>query len=463
MKINELFDTELNFAITGIVDDSRDVKDGYLFVATKGFNVDHYDYIDMAIRNGAVCVVADREVDCSVPVFYVEDINNYYVLLCKKFNNILDNDFDYIGVTGTDGKTTSTSIINQILSKHQKCALIGTNGMFIGDDKYNTSNTTPCVSELYDVLGIAKANGCKQVVMEVSSEALLHNRVEGIKYSIVGFTNITEDHLNVHGSIGNYIECKLKLLEHLKEDGVVVYNGDDVNLCQIKGYSFGVNQDCDFVISNVIEESNVVKFNITYKGVDYDIVSPLVGLYNVYNVTMAFAICLLYGVEPSFIIECIKDLKPIYGRREYLDFGQNFDLILDYAHTFNGIKSILESCENYKTIITVTGAAGGREVEKRSKIGKIVLEKSDVVVFTMDDPRYESVDKIIDDLAGDTKKEYFRIKDRVEAIHFALKVGEKNPGSVVLILGKGRDNYMAIEDKKVPYCDYDVIKEYYEK
>ena len=419
--------------------------------------------MDMAIRNGAVCVVADREVNCSVPVFYVEDINNYYVLLCKKFNNILDSDFDYIGVTGTDGKTTSTSIINQILSKHQKCALIGTNGMFIGEDKYNTSNTTPCVSELYDVLGIAKANGCKQVVMEVSSEALLHNRVEGIKYSIVGFTNITEDHLNVHGSIGNYIECKLKLLEHLKEDGIVVYNGDDVNLCQIKGYSFGVNQDCDFVISNVIEESNVVKFNITYKGVDYDIVSPLVGLYNVYNITMAFAICLLYGVDSSFIIECIKDLKPIYGRREYLDFGQNFDLILDYAHTFNGIKSILESCENYKTIITLTGAAGGREVEKRSKIGKIVLEKSDVVVFTMDDPRYESVDKIIDDLAGDTKKEYFRIKDRVEAIHFALKVGAKNPGSVVLILGKGRDNYMAIEDKKVPYCDYDVIKEYYEK
>ena len=229
-----MFETELNFEITGIVDDSRDVKDGYLFVATKGFNVDHYDYIDMAIRNGAVCVVADREVNCSVPVFYVEDINNYYVLLCKKFNNILDSDFDYIGVTGTDGKTTSTSIINQILSKHQKCALIGTNGMFIGEDKYNTSNTTPCVSELYDVLGIAKANGCKQVVMEVSSEALLHNRVEGIKYSIVGFTNITEDHLNVHGSIGNYIECKLKLLEHLKEDGVVVYNGDDVNLCQIK-------------------------------------------------------------------------------------------------------------------------------------------------------------------------------------------------------------------------------------
>jgi UDP-N-acetylmuramoyl-L-alanyl-D-glutamate--2,6-diaminopimelate ligase len=302
--------------------------------------------------------------------------------------------------------------------------------------------------------------------MEVSSEALLHNRVDGINYSIVGFTNITEDHLNIHGNIENYIASKLKLIDYLSVDGVVVYNGDDVNLCQINydnKYSYGVNADCDFTISDIVESSKNVRFKIAYNNVVYEIESPLVGLYNVYNVTLAFAICLLSGLTSDFIIDSIKNLKPILGRRESLDFGQEYEIILDYAHTFNGIKSIIESCSNYKTIITVTGAAGGREVEKRSKIGKLVLEKSDVVVFTMDDPRYESVDKIIDDLAGDTSKEYFRIKDRVEAIHFALKVGEKNPGSVVLILGKGRDNYMAIEDKKIPYCDYDVIKDFYEK
>jgi UDP-N-acetylmuramoyl-L-alanyl-D-glutamate--2,6-diaminopimelate ligase len=152
-------------------------------------------------------------------------------------------------------------------------------------------------------------------------------------------------------------------------------------------------------------------------------------------------------------------LKPILGRRESLDFGQEYEIILDYAHTFNGIKNILDSVKDYKKIITVTGAAGGREKEKRSKIGKIVLEKSDIVIFTMDDPRYESVDSIIDDLAGDTTKDYFRIKDRVEAIHFAFSIADKD--SVVLILGKGRDNYMAVEDKKLPYCDYEVIKDYF--
>lgn len=465
MRINDLFETDLDFEIAGIVDDSRDIEQNYLFVATKGFNVDHYDYIDAAVVSGAVAVVADRKVDTKVPVFYVENINDYYVELCKKFNNINSDDFKYIGITGTDGKTTSTSVIYQIFNKlRTKSALIGTNGMFIKNEHYGTNNTTPCISELYNVLGIAKNNKCKQVVMEVSSEALLHERVKSINYSIVGFTNITEDHLNVHGSIDNYIACKLKLLDYLDENGVVVYNGDDVNLCQIKSknkYSYGVNRDCDFMISDVEEMSKVVNFCITHAGEKYNISSPLVGMYNVYNVTLAFAICMLYGMNSKTIIKAISELEPILGRRESLDFGQDFEIILDYAHTYNGIKNILDSVKDHKKIITVTGAAGGREKEKRSKIGKIILEKSDVVIFTMDDPRFESVDDIIDDLAGDTTKEYFRLNDRVEAINFALKVADKD--SVVLILGKGRDNYMAIEDKKIPYCDYEVIKDFYNK
>lgn len=462
MNINKLFNTDLDFIIEGIVDDSRDVKENYLFVATKGFNVDHFDYIDKAIENGAVAVVADREVECNVPVFYVENINNYFVKLCRTFNNIVDGDFNYIGITGTDGKTTSTSIIHQIMSLSKKSALIGTNGMFIEDEHFGTNNTTPCISELYNVLGVAKKHDCKQIVMEVSSEALLHNRVDGINYSIVGFTNITEDHLNIHGTIDNYIASKLKLIDYLSDNGIVIYNGDDVNLCQISydnKYSYGVNNDCDFTISDIVENSKNVYFKIKYDNVIYEIESPLVGLYNVYNVTLAFAICLLSGLTSNFIIDAIKNLKPILGRRESLDFGQDYEIILDYAHTFNGIKNILDSVKDYKKIITLTGAAGGREKEKRGKIGKIVLEKSDIVIFTMDDPRYESVDSIIDDLAGNTTKDYFRIKDRVEAIHFAFSIADKD--SVVLILGKGRDNYMAVEDKKLPYCDYEVIKDYF--
>ena len=219
--------------------------------------------------------------------------------------------------------------------------------------------------------------------------------------------------------------------------------------------------DNDFVISDIKEYNKEVKFLISYSGKDYNIVSPLLGKYNVYNVTMAFAICLLSGIRAEQLIESIAKLKTISGRREYLDFGQDYDIILDYAHTYNGIKSILESVSNYKKIITVTGAAGGREKEKRPKIGSLVLDKSDIAIFTMDDPRYENVDDIIDQMVGDTKKEYFRVIDREEAIAKAFELADSD--SIVLVLGKGRDNYMAIEDRKEIYSDYDVIKNYFEK
>ena len=225
-------------------------------------------------------------------------------------------------------------------------------------------------------------------------------------------------------------------------------------------YKIGFDNDNDFVISDVKEMSRKVQFTINYKDNKYDIVSPLVGLYNVYNVTMAFAVCFFKGISSDTLVEKIKNIQTVNGRREYLEFGQEFDIILDYAHTYNGIKNILESVQNYKKIITVTGAAGGREKEKRPKIGKLVLEKSDISIFTMDDPRYESVDEIIDQMVMNSSSEYIRIVDRKEAIYKAFELADKD--SVVLILGKGRDNYMAIEDRKEKYSDFDVIKSYFE-
>ena len=461
MKICDLLDCNFDIDILGIADDSREVKNGYLFVATKGFNVDHFDYIDDAINNGASCIIVNREVDIKIPYIIVDDINDKYIELCSKFYDVHPQEFNMIGITGTDGKTTTSTVIYQLL---EKIACIGTNGVLLNSEYYTTSNTTPCVSELYNSLGIIKKASCKDIVMEVSSEALLHNRLKSFKYDVVCFTNITEDHLNVHKTIENYRNCKFRLLDLVKDDGVVIINGDDDNCKLIDRnnlYKIGVNSDNDFVISDVKELSKFVKYNIVYNGNVYNIKSPLLGLYNVYNVTMAFAVCLLKGVNPDMIIKGVSKLKPVYGRREYLSFGQEYDIILDYAHTYNGIKNILESVSKYRRIITVTGAAGGREKEKRSKIGKLVLEKSDVSIFTMDDPRYESVDDIIDQMVETSDKDYIRIIDREKAIVKAFELADKD--SVVLILGKGRDNYMAIEDKKEKYCDFDVIKKYFEE
>ncbi len=461
-RINQLVDCSYDFFVSGVSDDSREIKKGFLFVATHGFFVDHSDFIFDAVEKGAVGVVTDKKIELSIPVILVDDVNLVYDRICQKFYDVTLDEFSLIGITGTDGKTTSTTIIQNLLDNYSKTALIGTNGLLI-DGKYESlHNTTPCTLELYNSLNKVKDSDCKNVVMEVSSEALLHKRLDSFKYDIIGYTNITSDHLNIHGTIENYIGCKLSLLNLLKDDGIVVFNGDDKNCKSISCknmYSYGFDSNNDYVISDVKQMSKNVEFVICNCGKEYKITSPFKGMYNVYNVTLAFIVCLLKGIDSEFLIDSIKNLGPVLGRGEYLDFGQDYTIILDYAHTFNGICNILDSVKDYKNIITVTGAAGGREREKRSSIGEVVLAKSDVVIFTMDDPRYESVDEIIDQMAG-SHKDYIRIIDRSEAIKRALDIATKD--SVVLILGKGRDNYMAIEDKRVEYCDYDVIKNYFE-
>lgn len=463
-KIKEIINCDYDIYISGITNDSRQVKKDYLFVATKGFNVDHFNYINDAIKNGCSVVIADRDIDISVPLIKVKDINNLYYKLCERFYNINLNDFSFIGITGTDGKTTTATIVKQLLNNINKTAYIGTNGVEIGDKSLDINNTTPCISELYNVLEKSREKKCSDIVMEVSSEALLHDRIKNIKYDIVAFTNITEDHLNVHKTLKNYVNCKKKLLNNLKDCGVAIVNGDDKYCKKIEANTtvkFGFDSNNDCVINNVELLENMTKFTIKYLGNSYDIKSPFLGLYNVYNLTMAFLICIHFGLSAEYLVDTIPNLKVVKGRREKLDFGQNFEIILDYAHTLNGIINIIESIDKNRKIIVVTGCAGGREKSKRKKIGKYILEHVNQAIFTMDDPRYEDVNDIIDDMVGNSNIQYLRIIDRKEAIYKSFELADCD--TTVLILGKGRDNYMAIEDKKVSYCDYDVISKYFDK
>lgn len=459
-NIRDLLNVNYDIEVSGLTDDSRLVRDNYIFVATKGYNVDHYDYVDDAINNGCSFIISDRDIEKDFPHIIVENINDYYIELCKKFYNVNPFDFKLIGVTGTDGKTTTTSIIKEIIGD---IAYLGTNGLEVFDKKFNTNNTTPCINELYHDLSIVKENNCQSIAMEVSSEALLHDRVKGFLYDIVCFTNITGDHIEIHGSFDNYVKSKMKLLDLVKSDGYVIVNGDDKYLNKIKHSNlvkFGFNSDNDCIIEDVKYLKRFTNISINYRGKSIKIKSPFIGEYNVYNVIMAFLVCHHYGMDDEIIIDRIKDLNFVDGRCEFLDFGQKYDVVLDYAHTINGISSILKTFSNYEDIIVVSGSAGGRDREKRQIIGKIILENSDTAIFTMDDPRYEDVDDIIDQMVGDCK-DYFRIVDREDAIKYALSIAR--PGSVVLILGKGRDNYMAIKDKKIHYSDYEVISNYFFK
>ena len=461
-KISELIECDLDLDIFGVSDDSRSIKDGFIFVCTKGYNVDHFDYIDDAINNGAVFLIVDRDIDFVFPHIIVDNINEYYHELCLKFYDLNLNDLSFIGITGTDGKTTTTSIIKQLLDNNYNTTLIGTNGAIIGDVNYKINNTTPCISELYNVLNISCKEECKNIVMEVSSESLLHQRVNSLRFKVVGFTNITEDHLNIHKTLENYINSKLKLIDLLDEDGVCIINGDDNNLKSIKYWnmvSYGFNDSNDCRIEFVKETDKFTVFNISYLDNIYTIKSPFMGLYNIYNVTLAFLVCLNYGLTPEYLVDSICKLKVIPGRREYLHFGQSYQIILDYAHTYNGIINIVSSIDKSKRIIVVTGCAGGREKSKRNKIGKYLLDNCDLCIFTMDDPRYENVNDIIDDMVRDCDSKYLRIIDRKEAIYKAFDLADSD--SVVLILGKGRDDYMAVKDKRISYSDYDVISSYF--
>lgn len=468
-KLNELIKCDFNTPIYGIKTNSKEVSNGDLFVAIHGFNVDHHLFIKDAIDKGAVAIISEKEIDVDVPVVIVKDTNKVLPEILKKFYDNIEDNFTFIGVTGTDGKTTTSTIVNKILSKYYKCANVGTNGIDYLDLHIDTDNTTPSMEKMYGYLKVLGDKGCKYITMEVSSEALLHKRVENINYDIGILTNITEDHLNIHKTKENYINCKSELFRQVKNDGYCILNNDD-DVCEIikkscngKVLTYGRNNDSDFQITKINNINNKTEFSIINGNIEYNISTNLKGIYNVYNITAAFATCYLLGISPENIIEEISNLL-IPGRGEVLDFGQDYTIVLDYAHTSNGIKNILSalSADKKARIISITGSAGGREKEKRREMGKITSDLSDLVIFTMDDPRYEDPNEIINEMIEDTLKDnYIRIIDRKEAIYKALTLAKKD--DIVVILGKGRDNYMAIKDKKINYSDYEVIKSFFNK
>ena len=377
--------------------------------------------------------------------------------MCIKFYQVDLSKLHFFGVTGTDGKTTTSTILSKLIDN---CSYIGTNGVYFSNVHLSTNNTTPCVSELYKDLKLIENHSISNVSMEVSSEALLHERVSKILFDIVMITNITGDHFNIHGDFEHYKNTKLKILNLLKEDGILLINGDDNHLSSIKRknlYTIGFSKNCDYYIKDASYQKRKTIITLCYQDKSIIIESPYIGKFNVYNIVFAYVGALLYGVSEDKLLQRIKNLSPIPGRCEFLDFQQDFDILLDYAHTINGIDSILNTFQG-RRIITVCGCAGGRDASKRRKIGELVMNKSSLAIFTMDDPRWEDVNQIIDEMVGE-ESNYVRILDRKDAIYYALK--EAKSEDIVLILGKGRDDYMAIQDRKEKYSDYDVVKDYF--
>ena len=468
-KLSELYNIKDDRLIKGIKINSKEVEHGDLFVCTMGVTADRHDFIDEAIENGASAVVVSRDVlEKSVPIIRVDDTNLELRKVSAKFYDYPYDKAFMIGVTGTNGKTTVAEIIYQLLGENT--AYIGTNGRKYKSKHFSILNTTPDVDRLYMYFREFLDNGCDTICMEASSEAFYRHRLDDIRYDIGIVTNITEDHLNIHKTLENYVDCKCQLVRQVKDEGYSILNSSDKYFDKFKReahgniVSYGYKDSDTLKIENYTLKRDKTIITFKYNNKTYEVISPLLGSFNVENLSSAILCLLCKGIDFYVIIKRVSKLKQIEGRMEILPFVSKYTVILDYAHTTDALDNILTflNMVKEKRIITVTGSAGGREKDKRPGMGKVVLEKSDYVVFTMDDPRYEDPNDIIDDLVSESDEtNYERIIDRKEAIYKALDMAKDK--DIVLIAGKGRDDYMAVDDKYLPYCDYDVIKSYYEQ
>lgn len=454
MKINELIKTDLNIEINKIKTNSKNVSHGDLFVCIKGANFDRHDFIEEAANNGALCAIVSKDVNASIPVIKVDDPDKALIEILQKFYDNPQKKLKLIGITGTDGKTTTCKIIQQLLGD-DKCGYIGTLGADCKDYFLKTSNTTPPAELMYEILAEFVNRGIEYVAIETSSEAFYYHRLDSFIFDVGGLTNITSDHMNTHKTLENYIACKKELFINSK---IQVLNSKDEHYIEVKDvsnnfFSYGYKKEDTFYIQDYKLKPNGSDIVVVYNNSSYIINSSLLGKFNIENLSLALLCCIRLGLNIDTLIKKCPVLT-IKGRMQTVDLGQKYHVVIDYAHTINAVDNVLDFAQTLEVnrIITVTGQAGGRDHSKRKFIGKSCLDKSDLVILTTDDPRFENVDDIIKDILElSDKTNYTIIKDRPKAIQYACSIAQDN--DLILLLGKGSDKYQAVEDRREYYYE----------
>ena len=471
-KLNELFDsTNSDVLIKGIKINSKEVVEGDLFVCTMGVTADRHDFIDDAIEHGAVAVVVSHDVDKkSVPIIKVEDTNKEFPYLCQKFYDFPDEKLSMIGVTGTDGKTSTATIIQTLIGSRE-CGYIGTNGRSYGNFVGDNPNTTPDADKFYSYLEEFVEYGCKYAATEASSEAFFRGRLVTFKYDLSILTNVTSEHLNIHGSFENYLDCKKQLFKQTKKDGFCVLNKDDehykefIDACNGKILTYGMDEDNDLQIVKYNIDPKKTDIVFKYGDKEYNIESPLLGDFNVYNLAGGLLGCIALGFEIEELIKNIKNIK-ISGRLDVIETNDNYFAMVDYAHTPNGIQKLLNFVHtlDINRSIVVIGQAGERDYLKRPKVGEVVVKNSDYAIFTYEDPRSEDPRDICNDIVQTIKDDYHNYEiviDRVEAIQKAIDMAEEK--DIVLVLGKGNETYEKLKDKTIYFNDEEEVYKAIEK
>lgn len=454
--------------ILGIAYNSQKVEKGFVFVCIKGFATDGHRYIADALSRGASAVVVEEEsaeVTGAVKIV-AEDTRKALALMAANWYRHPANEMKIIGVTGTNGKTTVTTLIKQILEfDGHKVGLVGTNGNMIGETLLPSERTTPESLELHELFRNMADAGCDSVVMEVSSHSLALSRVYGIPFEMGAFTNLTQDHLDFHQTMKRYLEAKKLLFPMCK---AAVVNTDDAagreileeKACHMLSYSIDTPSDCR--AEQVRISAKGVLFELHFGGTKYPARLAIPGRFSVYNALAACAVCLSLGVSTEHVLGALMVAKGVKGRAETVYTNTDYTMIIDYAHTPDGLENIVSTvCEFAEgRVITVFGCGGDRDATKRPMMGEIAGKLSDYCIITSDNPRTEEPMSILLQIEEGMKKtdcEYVMIENRREAIRAAMDMARK--GDCIILAGKGHETYQMIGKEKRHFDEREVIQE----
>ncbi|MDI3544602.1 MAG: UDP-N-acetylmuramoyl-L-alanyl-D-glutamate--2,6-diaminopimelate ligase [Rikenellaceae bacterium] len=457
---------DINITIDNISNNSNNIKTNGLFIAKKGNRVDGHAYIDSAINNGAIAVLCSEDVNLpeNITKIVVEDSIEAESFVAANFYDNPSKKLKIIGVTGTNGKTTTVTLIYQLLNNlGQKAGLISTIIYKYGNIELPAINTTPDAIELNKLMNDMYLAGCKYAVMEVSSHAIVQKRICGINFTGGIFTNITHEHLDYHGSFENYIKAKKTFFDNLPANAFALINLDDKNgkimvqNTKAKIYTYGLSQMADFH-ARIIEN--------TFQGLHLQIDGNdtwflLLGRFNAYNILAAYSSAIILGFDKQEVLSQLSKIPPISGRFNIINNNDTY-IIIDYAHTPDALENILSTINEMDIngkIITVFGAGGNRDKTKRPLMGQIAAQYSDIVIITSDNPRYEEPADIIADIEkgvpDSLNAKVFKIEDRADAIKMAINLANK--GDVIVIAGKGHETYQEIKGIRKHFDDKEVV------
>ena len=472
MKLSQLLENNASSIIgdaeiTSVTDDSRKVQEGSLFFCVKGGSFDGHSVAGEMLEKGAAAVVCDHDLGLGERQIITPDTRELYGKVCAAWFSHPERRLTMIGVTGTNGKTTTTSIIKHILmTAGHKTGLVGTIQNEIGDKVVHTNNTTPLAFEFMALLRQMVDEGCEYVVMEVSSFGLVQKRIGSSWFKTAVFTNLTQDHLDYHKDMEDYFQAKKMLFSIC--DAAIINIDDDygrrlMSETECEKYSFSIKEQADITADNISIKSTGSSFRLSINGSQYDVAARMPGMFNVSNLTAAIAVCLREGIPAETVLSAVAEYNGVKGRCEIIPTGMDFTVICDYAHTPDAVENVLRSVKEYTDgrLICLFGCGGNRDAAKRPKMAIAAANYADRLIVTSDNPRNEDPELIIKDiLAGltDTSVPYDVVTDRREAIYHALKIAEK--GDIIVLAGKGHEDYQILAGmEKIHFDEREVVAE----